>query len=156
MLGRRLVLGGRGYAHVHRARRSTCSATRAPRAPSTRGEHSLAGIASWSAGAGGEPDKYTVPAAGETVQEIRDRTGVTAITDSTGTAFADPAHRFTGGAVVNVVGVRWHTAIAEDTRGQVANQHGIGQPALERANRLPAAAPTTPITAGTVLLIPAA
>ena len=50
--------------------------------------------------------------------------------------------------------MRWHTGIAEDTRGQVAGQHGITQAALERANDLPADKPTTPVAAGTLLLIP--
>jgi peptidoglycan hydrolase-like protein with peptidoglycan-binding domain len=122
--------------------------------PSTRGEHSLAGLASWAPGVGGVPDEYPVPGGGETVQEIQDRTGATSVADGTGTAFVDPAHRFTGGETLRVIGVRWHTAIAEDTRGQVATQHGIGQPALERANRLPAAPGTAPIAVGTVLLIP--
>jgi hypothetical protein len=124
--------------------------------PSTRGEHSLAGIASWGPSANGEPDRYPVPPAGETVQEICNRTGVQMITDAAGTRFSDPTHRFASGTTLTVTGIRWHTAIAEDTRGQVANQHGISQAALERANRLSAAAPTTPITAGTLLLIPVA
>lgn len=124
--------------------------------PSTRGAHSLAGLASWRPGTGGEPDRYTVPSGGETVQEIRDRTGVPQIVDAGGTEQADPSHRFAAGEVLTVTGVRWHTAIAEDTRGQVASQRGVTQAALERANRLPAAPATTPIAAGTVLLVPAA
>ncbi|HMG21684.1 MAG TPA: peptidoglycan-binding protein, partial [Kofleriaceae bacterium] len=122
--------------------------------PSTRGENSLAGLASWAPGTGGTPDRYPVPAGGETVQQVRDRTGVAQVQDSGGVVQADPAHSFAAGEVLQLVGVRWHTAIAEDTRGQVATQHGIQQAALERANRLPAAAPTTAIAVGTVLLIP--
>ncbi len=124
--------------------------------PSTRSAHPLTGLASWRPGAGGTPDQYVVPAGGETLQEIRDRTGVQRIVDAGGTEQADVSHRFAAGEVLTVTGIRWHTAIAEDTRGQVASQHGVSQPALERANRLPAAAATTPITAGTVLLVPVA
>ncbi len=124
--------------------------------PSTRGENSLAGLASWSAGTGGEPNRYPVPSGGETVQEIRDRTGATQILDAGGTEQSDVSHRFAAGEVLTVNGIRWHTAIAEDTRGQVASQRGVSQAALERANRLPAAAATTPIAAGTLLMVPVA
>ena len=125
--------------------------------PSTRGESSLAGLASWAPGTGGTPDRYpvpAVPAGGETVQQVRDRTGATEIKDSADAVQADPSHLFAAGDVLHIVGVRWHTAIAEDTRGQVATQHGISQAALERANRLPTAPGTTPIAVGTVLLVP--
>jgi peptidoglycan hydrolase-like protein with peptidoglycan-binding domain len=122
--------------------------------PSTRSEHSLAGLASWTAGTGGTPDRYPVPAGGETVQQVRDRTGAVEIKDAAAAIQADASHVFAAGEVLHVVGVRWHTAIAEDTRGQVATQHGINQAALERANHLPAAPPTTAVAVGTVLLIP--
>jgi len=122
--------------------------------PSTRAEHSLVGLASWAPGTGGTPDRYPVPSGGETVQQIRDRTGVTEVRDSTDTVQADASHTFAAGEVLHLVGIRWHTAIAEDTRGQVATQHGISQAALERANHLTAAAPSTAIPVGTVLLIP--
>jgi hypothetical protein len=88
------------------------------------------------------------------VQQVRDRTGAAEIRDSADAVQADPSHLFAAGDVLRIVGVRWHTAIAEDTRGQVATQHGISQAALERANRLPAAPATTPIAVGTVLLVP--
>lgn len=122
--------------------------------PSTRGESSLAGLASWAPGTGGTPDRYPVPAGGETVQQVRDRTGVAEIKDAADTVWVDVSHSFAAGEVLHLVGVRWHTAIAEDTRGQVATQHGIDQSALERANHLPAAAPSTSIAVGTVLLVP--
>jgi peptidoglycan hydrolase-like protein with peptidoglycan-binding domain len=122
--------------------------------PTTRGASSLAGLASWAPGAGGTPDRYAVPAGGETVQQVRDRTGVMEIKDSAGLGWVDGSHAFAAGELLQVAGVRWHTAIAEDTRGQVATQHGISQAALERANHLPVAAPTTPIAVGTVLLVP--
>jgi hypothetical protein len=122
--------------------------------PSTRSEHSLAGLASWAPGTGGTPDRYPVPSGGETVQQVRDRTGVTEVRDAADTVQSDASHSFAAGEVLHLVGVRWHTAIAEDTRGQVATQHGISQAALERANQLSAAAPSTPIAVGTVLLIP--
>jgi peptidoglycan hydrolase-like protein with peptidoglycan-binding domain len=51
-------------------------------------------------------------------------------------------------------GIRRHTAIAQDTRGQVATQNGITQALLERANSMQQAPATTPVAAGTVLLIP--
>ena len=59
-----------------------------------------------------------------------------------------------GGEVLTIPGLRWHTAIDGDTRGQVATQHGIAQAQLEHANGLPAAAPTTAVAAGTLLMIP--
>jgi peptidoglycan hydrolase-like protein with peptidoglycan-binding domain len=122
--------------------------------PSTRSEHSLAGLASWAPGTGGTPDRYPVPAGGETVQQVRDRTGATEVKDASDTVWVDASHTFAAGDILHLVGVRWHTAIAEDTRGQVATQHGITQAALERANHLPPAAPSTAIAVGTVLLIP--
>jgi hypothetical protein len=117
-------------------------------------EHPLTGLATWTPGGGGAPDTYVVPPAGETVQQVRDRTGATQITDAGGTAQADPAHSFAGGEVLTIPGLRWHTGIDGDTRGQVATQHGITQAQLEHANGLPAAAPTTAVAAGTLLLIP--
>ncbi len=117
-------------------------------------EQPLTGIASWTPGGGGAPDTYVVPPAGETVQQIRDRTGSTQITDAGGVAQADPAHSFSGGTVLTIPGLRWHTGIDGDTRGQVANQHGVTQPQLELANGLPAAPPTTAVGPGTLLMIP--
>ena len=122
--------------------------------PSTRGEHSLTGLASWAPGASGTPDRYPIPSGGETVREIVDRTGVAQVQDSAGTCWADASHRFAAGEILTLTGIRWHTAIAEDTRGQVATQHGIVQGSLERANHLATAVPTTPIAPGTTLLIP--
>lgn len=120
----------------------------------TAGEHSLSGLASWTPGGGGTPDVYVVPAAGETVQEIRDRTGSTHIEDAAGTVWVDPAHAFPGGETLRIPGLRWHTAIEQDTRGQVATQHGITQAELERANGLAPAAPSTAVAPGTLLMIP--
>jgi peptidoglycan hydrolase-like protein with peptidoglycan-binding domain len=122
--------------------------------PTSRSEHSLAGLASWAPGTGGTPDEYPVPAAGETLQEVRDRTGVSQVKDSAGIIWLDVTHRFAVGETLHLIGVRWHTAIAQDTRGQIATQHGISQRALERANHLPSAAATAPIAIGTLLLIP--
>jgi hypothetical protein len=124
--------------------------------PSTRGEHSLAGLASWAPGVGGTPDRYPVPAGGETVQEVKTRTGVDHVEDSGGMQWVDQTHRFTAGEILRVPGIRWHTAIAEDTRGQIASQHGITQVALERANHLTAAPASSSVAVGTVLLIPMA
>jgi hypothetical protein len=122
--------------------------------PSTRSALPLAGLASWAPGTGGVPDRYPVPASGETVQEVRDRTGVTEVKDDADRVWIDVSHRFAAGVVLRLTGVRWHTAIAEDTRGQIATQHAIGQAALERANHLTAAPASTAVAVGTVLLIP--
>ena len=92
--------------------------------------------------------------AGETVGDVQRRTGSTHVEDSGGTVWVDPAHAFSPGQRLTVPGIRWHTAIAEDTRGQVANQNGITQAQLEQANGLAPAAATTPVPAGTLLLIP--
>lgn len=117
-------------------------------------EHSLGGLASWTPGGGGQPDQYVVPPAGETVDEVRRRTGSTHVEDSGGMVWVDGTHRFGAGETLRIPGLRWHTAIAQDTRAQVANQHGIEQADLERANRLPPAPGTARIPAGTVLMIP--
>ena len=124
--------------------------------PSTRSAQPLTGLASWAPGTGGTPDRYPVATGGETVQEVRDRTGVSQVEDASGTVWADVTHRFAAGDILHLTGVRWHTAIAEDTRGQVATQHGITQAVLERGNHLPAAPPSTAVAVGTVLLIPPA
>jgi hypothetical protein len=119
-------------------------------------ETSLAGLASWTPGGGGQPDQYVVPPAGETVEQVRTRTGASQVTDAAGTVWVDPTHRFTSGETLHIPGLRWHTAIAQDTRAQVANQHGISQAALERANRLPPAPGQTRVAPGTLLMIPVA
>ena len=117
-------------------------------------ETPLTGIASWTPGGGGRPDEYVVPPAGETVAEIRDRTGSTHVEDASGSVWVDPTHRFTAGETLHIPGLRWHTAIAQDTRAQVANQHGVGQDALEHANRLSPAPAATRVAPGTLLMIP--
>ncbi len=114
----------------------------------------LTGIASWTPGGGGTPDEYPVPAGGETVAHIRTRTGATHLEDASGTVWVDPAHRFAAGETLHIPGLRWHTAIEQDTRAQVANQHGVTQRALERANGLAHAAGTTRVAPGTLLMIP--
>jgi peptidoglycan hydrolase-like protein with peptidoglycan-binding domain len=119
----------------------------------SRSEHSLAGLASWTPDMVA-PDHYVVPAGGETVAQIRQRTGSTHIEDTAGLVWVEATHTFAAGEQLRVPGVRWHTAIAEDTRAQVANQHGVSQEALEDANRLPPARGTTRVPPGTVLLIP--
>jgi hypothetical protein len=121
----------------------------------TAAEHPLDGLATWRPGEGGAPDVYVVPPAGETVARIRERTGSTHIEDEQGFVWVDTSHAFTGGTRLTIPGIRWHTAIKEDTRGQVATQHGITQAQLETANDLRPARPTKPIAAGTLLLIPA-
>jgi hypothetical protein len=88
------------------------------------------------------------------VQQVKDRTHSTLVMDSTGAELKDPSQSLSGGTKVTIPGLRWHTAIAEDTRGQVATQHGIAQALLEQANGMPASPPTTPVPAGTLLLIP--
>ena len=116
-------------------------------------ETPLGTVGTWTAGGGGTPDEYVVPPAGETLQQVLDRTHGHEV-EAAGSPVTDPAHAFSGGEKLKIIGVRWHTGIAEDTRGQVAGQHGITQAALERANDLPADKPTTPVAAGTLLLIP--
>ena len=120
----------------------------------SKSEQPLTGLASWRAGGNGVPDIYVVGAAGETVADVRRRTGSTHVEDSSGTVWVDPAHAFAAGEQLTVPGVRWHTAIEEDTRGQVANQNGVTQAALEQANDLTPAPATTPVPPGTLLLIP--
>lgn len=117
-------------------------------------ETPLTGLASWTPGGGGQPDTYLVPPGGETVAQVRERTGSTHLEDAAGFVWVEPTHRFGAGETLTIPGLRWHTAIAQDTRAQVANQHGITQAALERANRLPPATPATRVPAGTVLMVP--
>lgn len=120
----------------------------------TASETPLGRIGTWTPGGGGTPDTYVVPPAGETLQQVRDRTNATTVSDAAGTEQTDPAHAFAGGETLTIPGVRWHVGIAEDTRGQVATQHGISQAALERANGLAPDRPQTLVGAGTLLLIP--
>lgn len=120
----------------------------------SRSEQPLTGLASWRPGGNGEPDVYVVGAAPETVADVRRRTGSTHVEEPGGTVWVDPSHAFPPGQRLIVPGIRWHTAIAEDTRGQVANQNGVSQAELEQANGLAPAAASTPVPAGTLLLIP--
>jgi hypothetical protein len=122
----------------------------------TTSELPLRGLASWRPGAGGRPDEYVVPPAGQTVQEIQTRTGSTHVEDASGTVWADATHRFAGGETLRVPGLRWHTTIAEDNLAQIANQHGTTQELLEQANGFPHRAGTTRLPAGTVVMIPVA
>ena len=118
-------------------------------------ENSLGGLATWTPTGGGTPDEYVVGPGAETVAQIRERTGSTHIEDSAGMVWVDTTHAFAPGDRLRVPGLRWHTAIAQDTRAQVANQHGISQEDLERANRLPHAPGATAVPPGTLLMIPA-
>jgi hypothetical protein len=117
-------------------------------------EHPLVGLATWAHGANGVPDQYPVRPPGETVAQIRTRTNAPNVGDTSGLFFVDPNHRFNAGQIAVTPGVRWHTAIREDTRGQIATQHGISQAQLESANSLSHAPPQTGVAAGSVLLIP--
>ncbi len=120
----------------------------------SRSENSLRGLASWTPTGGGTPDEYVVRAGGETVAQVRDRTGSTHVEDSSGMVWVDTSHAFAAGERLRIPGLRWHTAIAQDTRAQVANQHGISQEDLERANGLAHRPASTQVAAGTVLMIP--
>jgi peptidoglycan hydrolase-like protein with peptidoglycan-binding domain len=120
----------------------------------SKSEEPLTGLASWRPGGNGEPDVYVVGTAGETVADVERRTGSTHVEEPGGTVWVDPTHVFRAGQRLIVPGIRWHTAIAEDTRGQVANQNGVSQEQLEQANGLTHAPATTPVPAGTLLLIP--
>ena len=68
--------------------------------------------------------------------------------------WVESTHRFAAGESLHIPGLRWHTGIAQDTRAQVANQHGVTQAALEQANRLPPATGATRVPPGTLLMIP--
>lgn len=116
----------------------------------------LTGLASWRPGGNGEPGIYVVAPAGETVGDVQSRTGSQTVTEENGTPLNNPAVALSGGHRVRVTGIRWHTTIAEDTRGQVANQHGITRAQLERANQLRPGAATAGFAPGTLLLIPVA
>ncbi len=124
--------------------------------PSSASAVPLTGLASWTPTGGGTPDEYITGPGAETVEEIRKRTGSTHLEDEAGFVHVDPADSFVAGTKLKIPGLRWHTAIAQDTRAQVANQHGITQADLERANRLPHRAPNTAVSAGTLLMIPVA
>jgi hypothetical protein len=98
---------------------------------------------------------YFVPAAGETIVQIRSRTNSTAITELDGTVRDDPAYAVPGGTRLHVAGIRWHHTIAQDTRAQVANQNGVSLAALEAANGWAPAPGDTALSPGTLVLIPA-
>jgi hypothetical protein len=122
--------------------------------PTTTGDQPAGAAGTWTPDDAADDDIYIVAPGGETVQEVRDRSGSTSITDSAGFGFVDPTHRFAAGERLTVPGVRYLRATTDDTRGQVAGQNGISQDVLERANRLPPGPPNTPIARGTRLLIP--
>jgi len=87
-------------------------------ATASKSEQPLTGLASWRPGGNGEPDVYVVGAAPETVGEVQRRTGSTHVEEPGCTVWVDQAHSFPPGQRLIVPGIRWHTAIAEDTRGQ--------------------------------------
>ena len=122
--------------------------------PTTTGDPPAGAAGTWTPDDAADDDIYIVAPAGETVQEVRDRSGSASITNSDGFGFVDPTHRFAPGERLTVPGVRYLRATTDDTRGQVAGQNGISQEALERANRMPPGPPNTPIARGTRLLIP--
>ena len=122
--------------------------------PTTSGDQPAGAAGTWTPDDAADDDIYIVAAGGETLQQVRDRSGGTSITNSDGFGFVDPTHRFTEGERLTVPGVRYLRATTDDTRGQVAGQNGISQEALERANRMPPGPPNTPIARGTRLLIP--
>jgi hypothetical protein len=120
----------------------------------TLSEAPLTGIATWEPTDSNTAEEYTVRAGGETVAQIRERTNAATITELDGTEVVDDTQRFAAGHRLHIPGIRWHRAIAEDTRAQVAGQHGITLDQLERANGWTHRRGNTPIPAGTRVLIP--
>ena len=120
----------------------------------TRSEAPLTGIATWEPTDSDTAEQYTVHAGGETVAQIRERTNAATIMELDGTAVVDDTQRFAAGHRLRIPGIRWHRAIAEDTRAQVAGQHGITLEQLERANGWTHRRGDTPIPPGTRVLIP--
>ncbi len=121
--------------------------------PQTPSQDPLTGLASWSPDAH-QPDEYMVPEGGQKVGEIKRLTGSDNVSDRLGEPMDDPDEDVGGGERLWVPGLRWHTTIPEDTRGQVANQHGIAQADLERANKMGHQDPGTPLPPGKTLMIP--
>lgn len=120
----------------------------------TLSEAPLTGIANWQPTDADTADQYTVRAGGETLAEIRQRTNATSVQELDGTEVTDEARRFDAGHRLRIAGIRWHRAIAEDTRAQVAGQHGIALEQLELANGWTHRRGNAPIAAGTLVLIP--
>ncbi|WP_085979106.1 peptidoglycan-binding domain-containing protein [Roseiflexus castenholzii] len=120
----------------------------------TLSEAPLTGIATWEPTDSNTAEEYTVRAGGETVAQIRERTNAATITELDGTEVVDDTQRFAAGHRLHIPGIRWYRAIAEDTRAQVAGQHGITLDQLERANGWTHRRGNTPIPAGTRVLIP--
>jgi hypothetical protein len=120
----------------------------------TTGQTPVGTIGTWRPKGLGEPDIYVVRPGGESVGTIRTRTGAVVIRDAAGNTLVDDTLARAAGERLTIPALRWHTTIPEDTRAQVANQHGITQAALERANNLPRAVGQTRFPVGTVLLIP--
>lgn len=120
----------------------------------TRSAAPLTGIATWEPTDSDTAEQYTVRAGGETVAQIRERTNAATITELDGSEVVDDTQRFAAGHRLRIPGIRWHRAIAEDTRAQVAGQHGITLEQLERANGWTHRQGNTPIPAGTRVLIP--
>jgi len=95
-----------------------------------------------------------VPEGGQKEGENKRLTGSDNVSDRLGEPMDDPDEDVGGGERLWVPGLRWHTTIPEDTRGQVANQHGIAQADLERANKMGHQDPGTPLPPGKTLMIP--
>lgn len=124
--------------------------------PATPSTTPLTNIAEWDPADAGRDGVYTVGAAAETVADVTTRTGASGPPATmAGAALADPTASLPAGTQVRVAGVRWHRAIAEDTRGQVAGQYGVPVTSLELANGWSAAGGRTAIAAGTLVLVPA-
>lgn len=123
--------------------------------PATAGSQPAGALGTWQPTDETEADVYVVGPGGETVGEVMDRTNSTGVFEEDGTGWVDRTHPFLAGHRLRVRGIRYVRAVQHDTRAQVANQNGVGQEQLERANRWSPAPGDTPIAPGTRVLIPA-
>lgn len=120
----------------------------------TRSEAPLTGVAAWEPTDSVIADIYTVRPGGETLAQIRERTNANTVVELDGTAPTDLSQRFDAGHQLRVAGIRWHRAILEDTRAQVAGQNGVTLAQLELANGWTQRPGDTPVAPGTLVLIP--
>lgn len=117
---------------------------------------SLAGIASFAPTDEANEHVIEVGPAGDTYENVRNRAGAapgSLINDSTG-APLPPDAPIAAGTRVRIAGIRWISAVGNETLGSVAQQHHVSLEAIALANNMSGSPASTPLVAGTRILIP--
>jgi peptidoglycan hydrolase-like protein with peptidoglycan-binding domain len=122
----------------------------------TTGEHAAGSLGTWDPADAATDDLYVVPAGGELVSDVWERTGSLTVQVEGGLFFGPAAAttRVAAGTRLRVRDIRHVRATSNDTRGQIAGQNGVTLRALERANHWSPGLGSTPVPAGTLVLVP--